>query len=126
MKYNLMDEARKAIDEGLLRHISFSFHDDPKNLNYIIDKGEIFSSVLLQYNLLDRSNEAGIDYAAEKGLGVVVMGPVAGGRLSAQSGLYQKLLGKESSSTPELALRFVLGNKKCFFGFIRSWERLIC
>ena len=107
----LMDEARKAIDEGLIRHISFSFHDDPNNMKYIIDRGEIFASVLMQYNLLDRSNEEVLAYAHEKGLGTVIMGPVAGGRLAAPSYLYEKLLGKKSGSTPELAVRFVLGNK---------------
>jgi len=106
----LMDEARKAIDEGLIRHISFSFHDSAENLPYIIDNGEFFSSVLLQYNLLDRSNEESMAYAAEKGLGIVVMGPVAGGRLAAPSELYKKLLGHESGATSDLALRFVLGN----------------
>ena len=105
----LMDEARKAIDEGLIRHISFSFHDKPANMKYIIDRGEIFSSVLLQYNLLDRSNEEALANAHEKGLGTVIMGPVAGGRLAAPSSLYEKLLGKKGA-TSELALRFVLGN----------------
>ncbi|MCL2776193.1 MAG: aldo/keto reductase, partial [Oscillospiraceae bacterium] len=70
-----------------------------------------FSSVLLQYNLLDRSNEEAIAYLAEKGVGVVVMGPVAGGRLAAPSGLADRLLGDKNSETAELAIRFVLGNK---------------
>ena len=108
--FKLMDEARKAMDEGLIKHISFSFHDRPAAIKHIIDRGEIFSSILLQYNLLDRGNEEMMAYAKEQGLGVVVMGPVAGGRLAAPSELYKKLLGKESRSTPELALRFVLGN----------------
>ncbi len=111
VRLKLMDEARRAIDEGLIKHISFSFHDDPKNMRHIIDRGEIFSSVLMQYNLLDRSNEEALAYAHEQGLGTVIMGPVAGGRLAAPSALYEKLLGKPSGSTPELALRFVLGNK---------------
>ena len=106
----LMDCARKAIDEGLIRHISFSFHDDPKNMAEIIKRGEIFSSVLMQYNLLDRSNEEALANAHEQGLGTVIMGPVAGGRLAQPSGLYEKLLGKKNTATPELALRFVLGN----------------
>ncbi|MBQ4043168.1 MAG: aldo/keto reductase [Clostridia bacterium] len=108
--FKLMDEARKALDEGLIKHISFSFHDRPEAIKYIIDRGEIFASILLQYNLLDRGNEEMMAYAKEQGLGVVVMGPVAGGRLAAPSELYKKLLGKESKATPELALRFVLGN----------------
>ena len=106
----LLDDARKALDQGMIKHLSFSFHDDPENMKYIIDRGEIFSSVLVQYNLLDRSNENAIAYAHGKGLGVVGMGPVAGGRLAAPSQLYEKLLGKKNNSTAELAMRFVLGN----------------
>jgi predicted aldo/keto reductase-like oxidoreductase len=107
----LMKEAQKAIDEGLIKHMSFSFHGDPKDMQYIIEKGEIFSSVLLQYNLLDRSNEEAIAYLNEKEIGVVVMGPVAGGRLAAPSELGDRLLGDKNPETAELAIRFVLGNK---------------
>ena len=106
----LMKEAQKAIDEGLIKYMSFSFHGDPKDMQYIIEQGEIFSSVLLQYNLLDRSNEDAIAYLAEKGVGVVVMGPVAGGRLAAPSSLADKLLGDKNPETAELAIKFVLGN----------------
>ena len=110
MGYALKKEVQRAIDEGLIKHISFSFHGDVKDIPYIVETFEMFSSALLQYNLLDRSNEANIDYLADKGLGVAVMGPIAGGRLSMPSELSAKLLG-ENISTPELALRFVLGNK---------------
>jgi len=106
----LMKEAQKAIDEGLIKHMSFSFHGNGKDMPYIIEQGEIFSSVLLQYNLLDRSNEEAIAYLAGKGIGVVVMGPVAGGRLAAPSELADRLLGDRNPETAELALRFVLGN----------------
>lgn len=111
-KNDLFNEARKAKEEGLIRHLSFSFHDAPENMIDIIDAGEgIFESVLCQYNLLDRANEKSIAYAKKKGLGVAAMGPVAGGRLAAPTELYKKLTGKESIATYELALRFVLGNE---------------
>ena len=106
----LLDKARELKEKGKLRHISFSFHDSPEALKHIIDNGEGLESVLLQYNLLDRANEEMIHYAAEKGLGVVVMGPVGGGRLAAPTELSQKL-GSGNLHTYELALRFVLGNK---------------
>ncbi|NMB45690.1 MAG: 4Fe-4S dicluster domain-containing protein [Firmicutes bacterium] len=109
LKYDLLDEAQKAKDEGLIKHISFSFHDDPEVLKRLVDVG-IFSSLLCQYNLLDRANEEAIAYAHEKGLGVVIMGPVAGGRLAASSKNIQKLMQGRAVSTPELALRFVLAN----------------
>ncbi len=106
---NLIQEALKLKEEGLIRHISFSFHDSPEALKHIIDNGPELESVLLQYNLLDRANEEMIQYAHEKGLGVVVMGPVGGGRLAAPTELSQKLTG-QTLNTYELALRFVLGN----------------
>ena len=110
MGYGLKKEVQKAIDEGLIKHMSFSYHGDVNDVPYVADTFEMFSSALLQYNLLDRSHEKNIDYLADKGIGVVVMGPVAGGRLSMPSALSDKLLGKDIS-TPELAMRFVLGNK---------------
>ncbi|MCL2420679.1 MAG: aldo/keto reductase [Defluviitaleaceae bacterium] len=110
MKFGLKNEVQKALDEGLIKHISFSFHGDVKDVPYVVETFEMFSSALLQYNLLDRSHEENIDYLANKGIGVVVMGPIGGGRLSMPSALSEKLLGT-NFSTPELALRFVLGNK---------------
>lgn len=111
---NLLEEAKKAKEEGLIRHISFSFHDKPENIKYIIDtaeeKGIPMETMLIQYNLLDRSNEEMINYAGSKGLGVVAMGPVGGGRLAAPTDLYKKLTGKPSIATYELAFKFVLGN----------------
>ncbi len=104
-----LDAARKALSEGLIKHLSFSFHDDPKNMIPIIDSG-MFESVLCQYNLLDQSNADGIAYAREKGLGVVIMGPVGGGRLGAPSDVVKRMLGRDVQSTAEMALRFVLSN----------------
>ena len=109
LKYDFLREARKAKDEGLIKHISFSSHDRPEFMKRIIDIG-IFESVLCQYNLLDRSNEGVIAYAKETGLGVAVMGPVGGGRL-ASSGILKEILTGSVKSTPELALRFVLANE---------------
>ncbi len=106
----LLRRAQELKKQGKIRHISFSFHDTPEALKHIIDNGEGLESVLLQYNLLDRANEEMIHYAAEKGLGVVVMGPVGGGRLAAPTELSQKL-GSGNLHTYELALRFVLGNR---------------
>lgn len=99
----------KAKEEGLIRHLSFSFHDSPENMIKLIDTG-LFASVLCQYNLLDRSNEEAMAYAHEKGLGVVVMGPVGGGRLGCPSPVVQSLLPGKVQSSPEIALRFVLSN----------------
>ena len=125
MGFKLLDEARKAKEEGLIRHISFSFHDDAEVIRHIIDRGEIFETMLVQYNLLDRSNEEMIAYAASKNMGVAAMGPVGGGKLAAPTGLGGSLTGK-SMPTYELALRFVLGNPhiSCALSGMRSMDDL--
>lgn len=109
LKHNLLREARKAKEEGLIKHISFSFHDKPEVMKRIIDVG-IFESVLCQYNLLDKSNEEAMAYAQRKGLGVAIMGPVGGGRLVV-SDILKEVIGSDVKSTSELALRFVFANK---------------
>jgi hypothetical protein len=100
-----MDDLRKAKEEGLIRHISFSSHDNPANIMKIIDTGE-FESMLVQYNLLHRYNGAAIDKAVDQGMGVSVMGPVGGGRITFLS----RLKPREGRSLVELVLRFVLSN----------------
>ena len=104
----IVERFRKARDEGLIRHTCFSCHDKPENIVKLIDTGE-FEGVLVQYNLLDRANEEVIAYAHEKGLGVAIMGPVAGGRLAFPSAKLQGVV-REVKSTPEIALRFVISN----------------
>ncbi len=110
LQYGPLEAAVKAKEQGLIKHISFSYHDAAENYKEIIDSG-IFESTLVQYNLLDRSNEENIAYAKSKGLGVVVMGPVGGGRLGAPSEKIQGLLKNKPASTAEMALRFVLANQ---------------
>jgi len=105
-----LKEFLKLRDEGLARHLSFSFHSDAAEIRKLVDTG-YFESMLCQYNFLDRRCEEGIAYAASHGLGVVIMGPVGGGRLGTPSDVIAKILpGAAAMSTPELALRFVLSN----------------
>jgi len=108
-KLDLLKEAQRAKDEGLIRHISFSFHDDAPLIQEIIERGEIFETMLVQYNLVDRSNEEMIAYAASKGIGVCAMGPVGGGKLAAPTNLVKRMTGR-AHTTYELAMKYVLGN----------------
>ena len=114
LKNNLLETAARAKEEGLIRHISFSFHDEPNAIKHIVDtsekEGVKMESMLCQYNLLDCSNEEMIKYVHEKGLGTVAMGPVGGGRLAAPTDLYSNLTGKPGIATYELAFKFCLGN----------------
>jgi predicted aldo/keto reductase-like oxidoreductase len=99
---------QKAKDQGLIKHICTSFHDDNEALIKLIDTGYV-ESITLQYNLLNRDLEEGIAHAKEKNVGIVVMGPVAGGRLGGSSEVLAKAV-PGIGRVPELALRFVLSN----------------
>ena len=98
----------KARNQGLIRHISTSFHDGPDILRKIVEDG-FYESITLQSNMLDRKLEDAITYAREKNVGIVVMGPVAGGRLGTPNEVLLNLV-PGIVRIPELALRFVLSN----------------
>lgn len=99
---------QKAKDQGLIKHICCSFHDNNEALIKLVDTGYV-SSITLQYNMLDTQLQSGIAYAREKGLGVVAMGPVGGGRLGVPNESLASVV-PGISRIPELALRFVLAN----------------
>ena len=108
-EFKIFESAARARDEGLIHHLSFSFHDRPEAMKTLVDTGE-FSSVLCQYNLLDTANAEAAAYAASKGLGTVAMGPVGGGRLAFAGSIFEDAVGGRLT-TPELALRYVLSNR---------------
>lgn len=104
-----LEAARKAKEQGIIGHICFSFHDTCENLIKLIDTGE-FEGITLQYNLLDRSNAAGIEHAAKNGVGIIVMGPVGGGRLGKPTEQILRMIPGGVKSSAEVALRFVFSN----------------
>jgi predicted aldo/keto reductase-like oxidoreductase len=100
---NWRTDMEQAKAEGLVKHIAFSFHDKPENMKRLVDL-DLFDMVTCQYNYMDRSNSEGMQYAKDHGLGVVVMGPVGGGRLA---GIPKFMQGKlDESALSGLAVRF--------------------
>jgi predicted aldo/keto reductase-like oxidoreductase len=81
----VLEWAKKTIGQGRFRHLAFSFHDDAGAFKTIVDEGD-WSMCQIQYNYMDVENQAGMQglkYAASKGLAVVVMEPLLGGKLVA-------------------------------------------
>jgi predicted aldo/keto reductase-like oxidoreductase len=86
LKQNLLERAEAAVKDGRIGHIGFSFHDKADVFKRIVDGYGGWSMCQIQYNYMDTENQAGtqgLKYAAAKGLAVVVMEPLLGGRLAA-------------------------------------------
>jgi len=103
-----LEAIRRAQDEGLVQYIGFTGHDLPDNVIRMIETG-LFDSVTVPYNMVNRGYERAIARAAELGMGVVAMCPVAGGVLSDPARKVHEAMGMELP-TPAMALRFVLSN----------------
>jgi predicted aldo/keto reductase-like oxidoreductase len=81
----VLDWAEKAIAQGRIGHLGFSFHDEFPVFKEIIDSYDKWTSCQIQYNYMNGDYQAGtqgLKYAASKGLAVVIMEPLLGGVLA--------------------------------------------
>jgi len=77
--------AEKRMSEGMFGHICFSFHDEYPVFESIIKGYDNWTMAQIQYNYVDVNYQAGrkgLKLAADRGLAVVVMEPLRGGRIA--------------------------------------------
>jgi predicted aldo/keto reductase-like oxidoreductase len=81
--------AEAAMSDGRFDHLAFSFHDYFEAFKKIVDAYDNWTFAQIEYNYTEIDNQAGrrgVEYAAGKGLPVVVMEPIRGGQLARPRG----------------------------------------
>ena len=82
-KVGILDWIQEKKQSGAIRNIGFSYHGNTENFLKIVDDYD-WDFCQIQYNYLDevaQAGKAGLQAAAAKGLAVMIMEPLRGGKL---------------------------------------------
>ncbi|MEI7855977.1 MAG: aldo/keto reductase [Methanomicrobiales archaeon] len=111
LELNVAEFLDGAIADGRIRYAGFSFHDNIQAFKEIVDAYP-WTLAQIQYNYMDEGYQAGtggLNYAAEKGMGIVIMEPLRGGVLARQTAETKKIWasGGKNRTAAEWSLRWL-------------------
>jgi len=124
-KGGMLEGVQKAMKDGVIKHgLGFTFHGKPDVFRAAIDSG-VFLCATVSYNLMNREEEEQIAYAAKKGVGVIIMNPLAGGIFGMGKDPAFDFLTSAGRDPWYGALRFLVANQNittCITGMSRSYQ----
>lgn len=107
------DEFRKLKEEGLVKHLCASTHMDGASIARMLEDDPGFDGILLGYSAMNFAyREKGVEAAARRGLGVVVMNPLGGGLIPQNPERFDFLKTRSDETVVEAALRFLLNDPR--------------
>ena len=112
VQIGIRDWSEEKKKSGVIRNIGFSYHGNSENFRALLDAYD-WDFCQIQYNYLDEHAQAGregLEYAGEKGIPVIIMEPLRGGRLvnHLPQGARECIAKSDTFHTPaELALRWL-------------------
>jgi len=109
LRAGLLDEVLRAKEEGLVRAIGLTTHARPE---WIRDFVEVYpwDCVVLKEHLLYSRNQELIAHLADRGIGVVVMTPLAGGVVAHPGAAIREMLTQAGTTPAVLGLRYLVAN----------------
>lgn len=128
-KLGMEDWIREKKESGQIRQIGFSYHGNSEMFCKLLDAYD-WDFCQIQYNYMDEHSQAGVTglrYAAKKGIPVIIMEPLRGGRLvnllpESAKELFRK--DPEHRTPAELALKWLYDQTEvtCVLSGMNSME----